>query len=142
MRFWLATPGSSGTESRRVLRTEDGSVTETAIVVPAAMFVVLLSVQLVLWAHAQHIVQASAAVGVQAASEVGASTSWGDAQARQLLARIGRHVVVNPSVQVDDAPGGTIKVHVDGTVESILPWVRLKVSADRVGTRQEFRQSG
>jgi len=133
---WLSRPNS---ESRS---NEEGSVVEAAVVIPAAMLVVLVAVQSALWAHAEAIVQASASQGVRAASVAGGSLAAGRAEAQALLAHTGRQVVTQPSVVVEAMPGDTVHVHVAGTVEAILPWVHFQVSADRTGTRQEFRQSG
>ena len=133
---------SGRVERRYVLRTESGSVVEAAIVVPAAMLVVFLAVQGALWAHAESVMQASAAAAVQAACVAGGSPASGDTSARDLLARLGGQLVSRPTVQVENAAGGTVDVHVAGTVASIIPWIHLPVAADRTGTRQEFRSSG
>ena len=125
----------------RLRSNEDGSVLETAIVVPAAMMVLFVAVQAALWAHAETVAQASAERAVRAASVAGGSLAAGRAEAQALLARTGQ-VVTQPSVLVEATAGDTVHVHVAGMVEAIVPWVHLTVSADRTGTRQEFRQSG
>jgi len=135
-------PRSRRSRRRRVLRDENGSVVEAAIAVPAAMLIVFLAVQAALWAHAESIVQASAAAGVQAASEAGGSVESGSARAGDVITHMGGQVIAQPVVQVRDSAGATVKVHVAGWAESILPWMHLPVSADRTGTRQLFRQSG
>jgi hypothetical protein len=51
-------------------------------------------------------------------------------------------VVVDPRVQASVLPGDNVELRVTGTVESIVPWLRLSVSAVSVGSKQEFRVAG
>lgn len=115
---------------------------EAAIAIPAAMLVILLSVQVCLWAHASTLVQAAATRGDQAACVEGGSLTAGIAEARSALASTANEVVVRPSVQASVMPGDEVEVRVTGTTESIVPGVHLPVSAVRVGSRQEFRVDG
>lgn len=127
---------------RRPTRGEDGSVVEAAIAVPAAMLLILLSVQVCLWAHASTLVQAAATRGDQAACIEGGSLNSGIAAARMALANTASHVVLNSSVQASTMSGDDVQVRVTGIAESIIPGIRLAVSAVRVGSKQEFRVSG
>jgi TadE-like protein len=124
---------------RRRLTGDEGSVVEAAIVIPAAMLVILLSVQVCLWAHASTLVQAAATQGDQAACIEGGSLASGIAEARSALAETANEVVVNPSVDASLMPGDQVEVRVTGFTESIVPGVHFAVSAVRVGSRQEFR---
>ncbi len=121
---------------------EDGSVVEAAIAIPAAMLVILLAVQVCLWAHASTLVQAAAARGDQAACVEGGSLNAGIEEAQLALADTASQVVTDPSVQASLMPGDEVQVRVTGTTESIIPGIRLPVSAVRVGARQEFRVGG
>jgi hypothetical protein len=122
---------------------ESGStVAEAAILIPIAMLIVFLAVQASLWAHGATLVQNAAAQGVEAATLSGGSPATAVAQAEQLLKATGGHVVLDPSVRVSEMSGGEIQVEVSGRVESIIPGLRLPVSATQVGFIQEFRQSG
>jgi len=122
---------------------ESGSaVVESIVLVPVAMMLVLLVVQVCLWAHAATLVQAAATVGEQAATTLGGSPTSGQIQAQAQLRATASEVVIDPSVQIQATAGGVVEVRVSGEAESIVPWLRLPVSATRVGLTQEFRQSG
>jgi hypothetical protein len=117
-------------------------VVESVVIIPVAMLVVLLAVQVCLWAHAATLVQGAASAGEQAATAFGGSPVQGQIEAREELTATASQVVVNPSVQAQVTTGGVVEVKVSGTTEAILPWLRLPVSATRTGLRQEFRESG
>jgi len=106
------------------------------------MLVLFFAVQACLWAHAATLVQGAAGSGEQAAIVVGGTPSAGEHEAQAVLTATASEVVKNPSVIVRALPGDVIEVQVTGTAESIIPWLRLPVSATRVGVRQEFRESG
>jgi hypothetical protein len=128
---------------RRANRVQQGSVVvESVVIVPVAMVVVLLAVQACLWAHAATLVQGAATAGEQAASVIGGSPAKGEQEAATVLTATGSAVVRNPSVQAQSLPGGEVEVRVSGSTEAIIPWLRLTVSATRVGLSQEFRESG
>lgn len=117
-------------------------VLEAAILVPIAMLLFLLIVQMALWAHAGTVVQAAATQGDEAASMAGGTAAQGASQADSVLSSAARSVVVNPSVRVQMLTGGIVEVQVTGTTESIIPWLHLSVTATRVAPEQEFRASG
>jgi hypothetical protein len=135
-------PSAGGLARQRCLLSEEGSVVEAAIVIPAAMFVILVAVQACLWAHASTLVRAAAVRGDQAAYVAGGTLEAGIAQARSALAETAHHVVVDPQVQASVLPGDNIELRVTGAAESIVPWLRLPVSAVSVGSKQEFRVAG
>ncbi len=118
---------------------DEGSVVEAAIAIPAAMLVILLAVQVCLWADASTLVQAAAARGDQAARVEGGSLKAGIAEAHLALVQSASQVVTNPSVQASLMPNDEVEVRVSGLTESIVPGLHLPVSAVRVGTKQEFR---
>jgi hypothetical protein len=103
------------------------------------MLVILLAVQVCLWAHASTLVQAAATLGDQAACVENGSLTSGMTEARLALATTAHQVVVDTSVQASLMSGDQVQVRVTGVVESIVPGVHLAVSAVRVGSRQEFR---
>jgi hypothetical protein len=122
---------------------DSGSVAvETVVLVPVAMVVVMLVVQMCLWAHAGTLVQGAANVGEQAATTLGGSPATGVVEARLALKATGSEVVMAPSIQAQELPGGQVEVTVSGESESIIPWLHLPVSATRIGLSQEFRESG
>ncbi len=112
---------------------------EMVVVLPVAMLLVLVAVQACLWAHAQALVQAAAAEGDQAACGLHSSPAAGLARANAFLAVAGPSSVTAPVVQVTEPAVGEVQVRVDATAESVVPWLRLRVSAVRLGTVQLFR---
>ena len=121
---------------------ESGSVVEAAIAIPAAMLVILLAVQVCLWAHVSTLVQAAATRGEQVACVENGTLAAGISEAQSALAETANHVVVDASVQASNAPDGEVEVRVTGTTESIIPGLHLSVSATRIAVRQEFRVNG
>jgi TadE-like protein len=115
---------------------------EAVVIVPIAMMIVLLVVQLCLWAHASTLVQEAATVGEQSASALGGSPTTGQIEARRQLSTTAQNLVIDPSVQSQTLAGGVVEIRVSGVTESIIPWIHLPVSATRVGLSQEFRESG
>ena len=121
---------------------QSGSIAvESVIVIPAAMLIVLLAVQVCLWAHASSLVQSAADAGEQAATALGGSPATGQATARGELAQTARSLVLDASVRVQ-VQDGQVQIQVSGRAESIVPWLTLPVSATRTGLVQEFRESG
>jgi hypothetical protein len=124
-------------------RPEVGSTAvEAVVIVPVAMVILMLVVQVCLWAHAATLVQGAATAGEEAATAVGGSPATGQVEAKAQLAATASKVVVDPNVQVQVEDGGRIEITVSGDTEAILPWLRLPVSATRVGLSQGFRESG
>ncbi len=106
------------------------------------MLVILLAVQATMWAEAAEVVQGAAAVGSETATGFGSSSASGTAATESYLFLHGGHLVSGPSVEVDALSGGLVRVRVEASAISILPFVHLKVSAVRVAPVQEFRESG
>jgi hypothetical protein len=127
---------------RRAAGTAGSAAVESVVIIPVAMMVVFLVVQLCLWAYAGTLVQAAATAGEQAATSVGGSPAAGQTAARTELTDTASKIVVDPSAQAQVLIGGRIEVTVSGNTETIIPWLRLPVSATRVGISQEFRESG
>ncbi len=126
-----------------MVRDQSGStVAEVAVLIPIAMLVVLFAVQMCIWAHAATLVQDAADQGGQVATEAGSSLSAGVSQANSFLTNSAGSVVVEPSVVITRMPGDLVRTSVTGDAESIIPWLHLPVSAVRVGSLQEFRESG
>lgn len=117
-------------------------VVESVVIVPIAMMVVLVAVQVCLWAHAATLVQGAATAGEQTATSLGGTPAAGQMEARADLAATASEVVTHPSIQAQALAGGVVEIRVSGTAEAIVPWLRLPVSATRTGLVQEFRESG
>jgi hypothetical protein len=130
--------------ARAAARGDEGgsTVVEAAVVVPVAMLIVLLAIQACLWVHAATLVENAAAVGIQAATQVGGSPTQASDRVDVLLSETGSHVVLSPNVSITRLPIDEVEVRISASAESILPGIRLPVSATRTGLVQEFRQSG
>ena len=74
------------------------------------MLVILLAVQICLWAHASTLVQAAASQGDQAACVEDGSLTSGIAEARLALAATAHEVVMDTSVQASLMPGDEVQV--------------------------------
>lgn len=131
-------------ESGSRLHLDEGgsAVAEIAVLIPIAMLVVLFAVQMAIWAHAATLVQNAATQGERVATESGGSSSAAVEQAGEMLTATAGDIVLSPSVNVTRLPGDMVQLRITGSAEAIIPWLRLPVSAVRVGTLQEFRTSG
>jgi Flp pilus assembly protein TadG len=114
---------------------------EAVLVVPVLMVILLVVIQLAMWAHAAQVVQLAASEGDRAARTAGAGAGAGQAGARAVLTAAGP-VVTAGSTTVSVGPDAQVTVTVTGRAEAVLPWLRLPVSATQVGPVQEFRTSG
>jgi TadE-like protein len=122
-------------------RESGSTLVEVAVLVPVAMFVLLFAVQACLWAHAATLVQNAATQGAQATTALGATPDSGVEEARRFLDETASNIVVDPAIRITHLPGDLIRIQVTATAESIVPGLRLPVSAVRIGVLQEFRRS-
>lgn len=134
----------ANTGTRRCLPLDDSGSTaiEIAVLIPIAMFLVLLVAQMCIWAHAATLVQYAADRGSVVATEAEGSPTAGVEEAKRFLFAEAGEIVQHSSVEVADMPGDVLRLSVTGTAESIIPWFRFPVSAVRIGPVQEFRESG
>ena len=123
-------------------REAGSSTAELVLVLPALMILISLAMQLVFWALASHAVQASAATGGDVARMSGATPAQAVAAARSELASIAGGLVTSPVLRVTSIAGGEEVFTVSGTVPSLIPGVRLVVTATSVGPFDMFRGSG
>ena len=124
---------------RRRLHGEEGdAVTETVILVPVLLLLIMTIVQFGLWYHAEHVVQAAAQEGVRAARTEGSTSDEGKARAEQFLAATGASVVDQPAIVVT-RDGQQASVRVTGTVVSVIPGVHLDVHGEAVSPTEEFQ---
>ncbi len=106
--------------------------------VPIIMLVLLVVVQMALWAHAAQAAQLAASEGDRAALSSGGGSTAGETRARAVLSASGSDVQsANAVAQV--WPGDRISVTVSGRALALLPWLVLTVSATQTGPVQEFR---
>jgi len=116
------------------------SVIETVVVVPVVMLLLLVAVQLALWAHAAQVVQLAASEGDRTARSIGGGPAAGVAAARTVVDGPGSDVS-SSAVDTSVLPGDTESMRVTGTALSVLPGVSFRVSATAVGPIQQFRGS-
>ncbi len=110
------------------------------MVVPVLMVLLLVAVQLALWAHAAQVAQLAASEGDRAARSVGGGPAAG-VSAAQSIARGPGSDVSGSSVAVAVLPGDAERLVVSGDATSIFPGLSFRVSATVVGPIQEFRGS-
>ena len=122
-------------------RSEEGStVVEAILVVPVLMTILLVVVQLALWAHAAQVAQLAASEGDRAARSYGGGAATGVAEAESVVR--GSHSGLSGStVAVTVLPGDLESVAISGRALSIVPWLSLPVSSMVIGPIQEFRGS-
>jgi Flp pilus assembly protein TadG len=126
--------------TRRSAGRQRGSATvEAAVLVPATMLTLLVVLQVGLWALAVESVQQVADRAARAAAALGAGPADGQQAARQALAGVAGHLVVDPSVTVTSSGSNADDVVVTGQVESIVPGWHPVVTARRQATVQRFR---
>lgn len=102
-----------------------------------AMLLLLMAVQACLWARASTVVHVAAARGDEAACVQGGTVAVGTQRADSILS--GEKAISDPSVSATSIGPDEVAVRAQAMAISIVPWVRLHVSAVQVGTRQVFR---
>lgn len=119
-------------------RDERGeAVTETVIVVPALILLIMVVIQFGLWYHAQHVVQAAAQEGARAARAEGATANDGLERAMAFVAQVGGDSVNGAEVTSDRSADG-VTVRVTGTAPAVVPGLRLGVRAAAASPLEEF----
>lgn len=119
-------------------RDERGeAVTETVIIVPALLLLIMVVIQFGLWYHAQHVVQAAAQEGARAARAEGATADDGLDRATAFVARVGGDSVKGPEV-TSERSADAVTVRVAGKAPAVVPGLRLGVRAAAVSPVEEF----
>lgn len=114
------------------------AVTETVLVFPAALLLVLLVVQFGLWYHAAHLVRAAAAEAARAARAQGAVADDGRVRAERFLVAVAGRSVEAPEVEVERGPE-VVRVRVRARAPAVVPGLRLGVRAVAESPVEEFR---
>ncbi len=107
---------------------------------PVIMLVLILVVQMALWAHAAQVAQLAASEGDRAAVASGGGPAVGESRAKAVLSASGSDVE-SASALAQTVPGDQIRMVVSGRAPQVLPWLVLPVSAVQTGPVQEFRAS-
>lgn len=121
------------------LRDERGdAVTETVLIVPVLLLMIMLVIQFGLWYHAQHVVQAAAQEGARAARAEGMTAADGRTRAERFLAVTGSGAVQAAVIQADRSPDA-VTVRVEGQAPAVVPGLRLGVHSSATSSVEAFR---
>lgn len=123
--------------TRRCRGEAGDAVTETVILVPVLLLLIMVVIQFGLWYHAEHVVQAAAQEGARAARAEGSTSDTGKQRAEQFLAAAGGSVIDTPEV-VSTRDGRQASVVVTGKAVAVIPGVHLDVRAQAVSPTEEF----
>ncbi len=128
----------------RVRRRSDGgsSTPEIVVILPVLMLLVAFGVQFALWALASQAVSDAAARGDAALRATDGAASTARAAVQTELNSLASGLVLRPIVSVSVLPDGGASLSVSGFVPSLIPDVRLGVSATSAGPEQRFRATG
>lgn len=126
---------------RRRFRGEDGdATTETVLIVPVLLLLIMMVIQFGLWYHAEHVVQAAAQEGVRTARVHGGTADDGRSRATQFLVAAGGSVVDGPVVDASrDAQRATVKI--SGQAVAVIPGLSLGVHAEATSPTEEFESA-
>ncbi|MEU8393687.1 TadE family protein [Nonomuraea sp. NPDC048892] len=107
---------------------ERGSATlETALVYPAVLLLVLLTMNTALWFHARNLAMAAAQEGLRAGRSHGSSPSAGQTTAEHFIRQAGGSFLTRPEVTVT-RDADTLEVSVSGQAISLVPLLPLAVT--------------
>src|SRR5689334_21581893 len=124
------------------MEMERGAVSAQVVVASTAMLtMVLLTVQIALWQHSAHVVEAAANEAVHAARVQGSSATTGRAQAYAVLDQLGDGALTGIRVDVARCTT-TARVTVSATTVQIIPLLRLPVSARAQAAVERFTSPG
>ncbi len=121
-------------------RGEQGSaVTETVLLTPVLLFLVMLIIQFGLWFHAQHVAQAAAEEGARAARSEAGSADAGQDRAEAFLDQAGPTVITDRTVTVTRT-ADIVVVEVRGRSVNVVPGFTLTVDATASSPVERFRE--
>jgi Flp pilus assembly protein TadG len=113
------------------------AATETVLIVPALMLLVLLVVQFGLWYDAQNVARAGAEEGARAARAETGTAAAGRVRAQQFLAQAAGNMIAGQ--QVTATRGASVAtVTVTGEAAGVLPGFRLPVRASVASPLEQF----
>jgi Flp pilus assembly protein TadG len=119
---------------------EGGTVVEVVLLVPVIMFLILIAVQMALWADAEEVVQQATSITSNAAAGYGGSVSTGKTAGEAYLASNAGLLEPSTSIHISIS-AGYVQSSVSGATISIIPLFHLAVSAHRTEPVQQFRDS-
>lgn len=116
---------------------ERGEVTTTVLVVPIAIFVVLLVIQAALVSHAQSIVDAAAQDGAHAGQGVSGTEEEALAAAQSIVGAYAGNLLSNIDIS-SNASRSQLSVTVNAKVKSLIPGFAPTISSTAAGSREVF----
>lgn len=118
------------------LREEDGIIaTQLAVLMPAVLLLLMLTVQFALWAHGSHLAAAAADLAATTTATLGGDPTDGRAAAADLLARAGNLRDIDIAIATT---GGSVTAHVRGTAPQLVPGIRFGVGASATASVERF----
>jgi Flp pilus assembly protein TadG len=108
------------------------------IIFPAVMLLILTIIQAGLWWHARNVALAAAQQGVEAARGREATLSQGTAETRSFLDRAGGSL---SGVSVTGTTGATVRIEVTGTVDTIVPGLKLPVDQHAEAAKERLTEA-
>lgn len=122
---------------KRITGDRGEAVTETVLLVPVLILLIMLVIQFGLWYHAQHVVQAAAQEGVRAARAENGTADDGTRRATAFLDQVGGNTIQAPevaSVRSDEMATVTVDAH----AAAVIPGLSLDVHATASSPIEEF----
>lgn len=128
------------TDRRRRWTVEDGiAATQLAVLMPAILTVIMLTVQLALWAHGSHLAAAAADLAATTAALPDTTPAEGETAARDLLDRAGNLTDVDVTVHSDlDSVTATVRA----AAPHLVPGLRFGVDAVAAAPLERFIPQG
>ncbi len=139
---------AASSEVRRVRHlcptsSDRGSSTpEIVVILPVLMLLVTFGLQLALWALASHVIADVAGQGDAALRAEDGTAAAARSVVERELELLASGLVIHPIVSVSSLSDGVSSLSVSGLVPSLIPGVRLSVSATSSGPEQQFRAAG
>ena len=119
------------------MECERGEVTTTVLVVPIAMFLILVVIQAALVFHAQAIVDAAAQDGAQAGQAEAGTEALARTAVQSVIGTGAGNLLKDVRVSVDTNPS-RFSVTVQATVKSLMPGYAPVISSTAAGPREAF----
>ncbi len=108
-------------------RERGSSTLEAALVYPAVLLLVMLTMNTALWFHARTLAMAAAQEGLRAGRAHGSSLSAGQATAERFIRQVGGSFLTRPKVSVA-RDADTLEVSVSGQAINLIPLLTLTVT--------------
>ena len=143
-RLWNPAPDDAGLTThaggrmRKVVRRDErGSVTEMVLLAPGLVLLLVMVIQVVLWAHAGQVAKAAARQGSRAARLAGGGAELGTMTGEQFLIQAGHGGLVSAHVEASIV-GDVATVAVTGRAPQLLPFFAPVVKASASGHVEHF----